>query len=75
MNRPIKEINHGMRTCDHCRTRRAAHELTMTYVTPTPVRVCDKCLRDIDGRQIAVQAPIHPMPEIRPAAGALSTTE
>ena len=65
----------SMPICDHCRARRSAHELTMTYVTAVPVRVCDKCLRDIDGRQIAAQTPIHPMPEIRPAPGAIAAPD
>ena len=65
----------SMKTCDHCHARRAVHELTMTYVTPCPVRVCDHCLRDIDGRQIAAQTPIHPMPEIRPPTGAIAAPD
>ena len=47
----------------------------MTYVTPGPVRVCDRCLRDVDGRQIAAQTAIHPMPEIRPPTGAIAAPD
>jgi len=60
----------SMPVCDHCHKHRAAHRLEMSYPTPGPVHVCKLCLRDVDGRQIAAQSAIDPLPEIRPAIGA-----
>lgn len=62
----------SLHLCDHCHKRRAAYQLEMTYPTPAPECVCAKCLSHVDGRQIAAQTTIEPMPEYRPATDATS---
>ena len=59
----------SLKMCYHCRRRRAAHRLEMSYPTPMADCVCGKCLRDVDGRQITAQSAIDPLPEIRPTTG------